>query len=601
MLVLDDSGSLISRELHGPGFDQILASEFFSPTTAGEPPLAPGDLYWALADNQGTVRDLAEYDALLDETHIVNHIEYDSFGNITDESATAMDYLLSRFRYSYTGQDYDEDADLLYYLNRWYSPRTGSFVSKDPFGFAAGDTNLKRYVGNSPTNETDPSGLAGYDFNQFQSDLKRGMFDAPLGSLLPAYTDKELQAVRLALHWRNEVRKLSSIMNRIYDPTCASGLALLPEAYKVQQTIAEIEQSFEYHRLDEEVIFTSNWNGGGSEIFRYKGQGIQGILNALDGTFDRSGGSAVGSGDEFIVFSGGVGIFRAAAANGIKGAVCEGIKTVAEEATGVPWVNPKGLVRSADDAVEKLGKNVDLPKPNPHAPSNVRQACFVAGTPVLTDRGQCPIERLETDTLVWAYDHSDGTWKLRRVVAPLKHEYDGDIVTIVTKGDRIQATGNHPFWVVFGEGLVERPTVEDVYPDERGLTPNGRWVESRHLKVGDVLLSRHDRTVRVESLSSERKAVRVYNIEVEGLHTYAVGELGLLVHNKPMRNTAQDKILTKGDIKKLQDLGHDVHELKGKGNVSKYDLYKDKNGNIYVKPKGGAGEGDPTGININDL
>ncbi len=159
VLVLDDSGSLISRELHGPGFDQILASEFFSPTTAGELPLAPGDLYWALADNQGTVRDLAEYDALLDETNIVNHIDYDSFGNIRDESATAADYLLSRFRYSYTGQDYDADADMHYYLNRWYSPRSGSFISKDPIGFAAGDTNLSRYVGNSPTNGIDPSGL----------------------------------------------------------------------------------------------------------------------------------------------------------------------------------------------------------------------------------------------------------------------------------------------------------------------------------------------------------------------------------------------------------------------------------------------------------
>ena len=31
----------------------------------------------------------------------------------------------------------------------------------DPLGFAAGDTNLDRYVGNNPTNETDPSGLLG--------------------------------------------------------------------------------------------------------------------------------------------------------------------------------------------------------------------------------------------------------------------------------------------------------------------------------------------------------------------------------------------------------------------------------------------------------
>ena len=32
--------------------------------------------------------------------------------------------------------------------------------NQDPFGFAAGDANLQRYVGNDPTNVTDPSGLA---------------------------------------------------------------------------------------------------------------------------------------------------------------------------------------------------------------------------------------------------------------------------------------------------------------------------------------------------------------------------------------------------------------------------------------------------------
>ena len=32
-------------------------------------------------------------------------------------------------------------------------------MSQDPKGFAAGDTNLYRYVGNDPTNSTDTSGL----------------------------------------------------------------------------------------------------------------------------------------------------------------------------------------------------------------------------------------------------------------------------------------------------------------------------------------------------------------------------------------------------------------------------------------------------------
>lgn len=40
-----------------------------------------------------------------------------------------------------------------------YDPTIGRWISEDPIGFTAGDPNLYRYVGNSPTNFTDPSGL----------------------------------------------------------------------------------------------------------------------------------------------------------------------------------------------------------------------------------------------------------------------------------------------------------------------------------------------------------------------------------------------------------------------------------------------------------
>ena len=40
-----------------------------------------------------------------------------------------------------------------------YDPQVGRFLEEDPSSFGAGDPNLYRYVGNSPTNATDPSGL----------------------------------------------------------------------------------------------------------------------------------------------------------------------------------------------------------------------------------------------------------------------------------------------------------------------------------------------------------------------------------------------------------------------------------------------------------
>jgi hypothetical protein len=42
-----------------------------------------------------------------------------------------------------------------------FDPRIGRWLSEDPIGFQAGDTDLYRYVGNSLANLTDPSGLVG--------------------------------------------------------------------------------------------------------------------------------------------------------------------------------------------------------------------------------------------------------------------------------------------------------------------------------------------------------------------------------------------------------------------------------------------------------
>lgn len=41
-----------------------------------------------------------------------------------------------------------------------YDPIVGRFLEQDPLGLAGGDTNLYRYVNNSPLNGTDPLGLS---------------------------------------------------------------------------------------------------------------------------------------------------------------------------------------------------------------------------------------------------------------------------------------------------------------------------------------------------------------------------------------------------------------------------------------------------------
>jgi RHS repeat-associated protein len=84
---------------------------------------------------------------------VVYHIRYDSFGKITSETNAAVDFL-----FAYTGRERDEETGLYYYRARYYDPAVGRFVSEDPLGLAAGDTNLVRYVGNFSIGSVDPTG-----------------------------------------------------------------------------------------------------------------------------------------------------------------------------------------------------------------------------------------------------------------------------------------------------------------------------------------------------------------------------------------------------------------------------------------------------------
>ena len=139
------ASTLTDRYLFGPGVDQVLADENGS-----------GVVSWLLADQEGTIRDVARYDSGTDTTTVVDHLTYDAFGEIISQTNSSAEP-----HFAFTGRDWDPDSNLYYYRARWYDPHTGRFLSQDPSGFRAGDTNLNRYVWNRPTSLTDPTGLDG--------------------------------------------------------------------------------------------------------------------------------------------------------------------------------------------------------------------------------------------------------------------------------------------------------------------------------------------------------------------------------------------------------------------------------------------------------
>jgi RHS repeat-associated protein len=134
---LTAAGSVQTRYLSGDQPDQWLGRADSS-----------GAVAWLLTDHLGSVR------ALTDATGAVtDKLDYDAFGNVTKETAPS---LTGRLRYA--GYEWDADTGLYHDAARYYSAALGRFITQDPTGLGP-DSNPERYVGNDPTNRTDPSGL----------------------------------------------------------------------------------------------------------------------------------------------------------------------------------------------------------------------------------------------------------------------------------------------------------------------------------------------------------------------------------------------------------------------------------------------------------
>jgi RHS repeat-associated protein len=133
---LDANGSLTTRHVFGVGLDHPLARID-----------ASGNLAFYLSDHLGSITDIVngQSGALLD------HLSYDAWGNVTGESNPSVGD-----RYKAFG--YQQDATGNYYDGaREYGSVQHGFLQQDPMGLRAGP-NPYEYVGDDPTNATDPSG-----------------------------------------------------------------------------------------------------------------------------------------------------------------------------------------------------------------------------------------------------------------------------------------------------------------------------------------------------------------------------------------------------------------------------------------------------------
>jgi RHS repeat-associated protein len=136
LLEHDSANVLLARYTHGPGIDEPIAMT------------RSGANYFYHQDGLGTVTELTDSTGATARSYA-----YDAWGNILEQTGAVEN------PYTYTGREYDAETELYYFRARYYDPRSGRFLQKDPIGPTGRNINLYWYVRNNPVNLVDPMGL----------------------------------------------------------------------------------------------------------------------------------------------------------------------------------------------------------------------------------------------------------------------------------------------------------------------------------------------------------------------------------------------------------------------------------------------------------
>ncbi len=151
------SSDLSHRYVWADVVDQLLADEqVHDLADANE-----NETLWAMTDHLGSVRQTVDSAGQMRMSRY-----FEAFGNACQEwlydaegnPVYTGDPGATSIAFAFTGRLFDATTGLQNNLHRWYDPTVGRWLSEDPIGFAAGDSNLYRYVQNQVTILQDPSG-----------------------------------------------------------------------------------------------------------------------------------------------------------------------------------------------------------------------------------------------------------------------------------------------------------------------------------------------------------------------------------------------------------------------------------------------------------
>jgi len=207
----------------------------------------------------------------------------------------------------------------------------------------------------------------------------------------------------------------------------------------------------------------------------------------------------------------------------------------------------------------------------------LRGACFEAGTLVATcSDGEQPIETLKEGDQVLSRNDETGETECKAVVRTYVHDAD-DVarLSMSADGGRVESldvTLGHPFWVA-GKG----------------------WTSVRDLVRGEALATAAGNArVWVDGWVAESTTQRVFNLEIEGDHSYFVGADGVWVHNDCGRTELPALDSTgkvHGALPRPQDLGqYGADELAALRDDLEQSVQQRIGNNVLFGPDLGHGE-----------
>jgi RHS repeat-associated protein len=380
------SGTLEVRYQYGPGVvDGAVVDELLARTSAS------GTSAWYLTDKLGSVRDIVS-----SAGSELDHIVYDSFGNIVTETNAA-----DGDRFKFAGMQYDATTGQYYDQARWYGPGTGLFDSEDPTGFGGGDVNLFRYVGNDPTDATDPTGTQSSSSNGGPPEQLIAGVNASVGTH-PGYVPPGS-----TFSW-DEMLDNGANFAAGYGDTMSCGVT-----YRIRNNLSIVGVS-----LNAGINTNSGYYQAGQVAGTVHSTALSFVspcqagsmstgLRAINGI--QAGGGLLNAGDNFSKGNNAAGIL---------------------DLIGV-WGNA----------------------------SQMNQSCFAAGTPILTVDGAKPIEEIRIGDLVLSRPEHDSDAPVvpRRVLNLFQNT--SQLTSIHLKGRRIYTTFEHPFWVE-GHGWLAAGRIE---------------------------------------------------------------------------------------------------------------------------------------------